>query len=314
MNVNTLNFKSWNFNDMNPLTKLRYFTSVISLTLMILSIAIISVKGFNWGLDFTGGVVTEVRIDKDISSTQIEVLLSGASQQEVSVISAGEPGRWVLRYSQVPTSGDVSANAIDVVQVLAPLNSQVQVLNSSIVGSQIGQELAEQGGLALLVALLCILGYLSFRFEWRLASGALFALFHDVIFVLAFFSLTQMEFNLTVLAAVLAVLGYSLNDSIIIADRIRELLTLKPKMLIADVCTSAVKATFSRTMVTSGTTLMTVSALWIMGGGPLESFSIAMFIGILTGTWSSISVGTCLPELFGVNSEHYKLVPVSDTP
>ncbi|MFT5234667.1 MAG: preprotein translocase subunit SecF [Shewanella sp.] len=314
MNVNTLNFKSWNFNDMNPLTKLRYFTSVISLTLMILSIAIISVKGFNWGLDFTGGVVTEVRIDKDISSTQIEVLLSGASQQEVSVISAGEPGRWVLRYSQVPTSGDVSANAIDVVQVLAPLNSQVQVLNSSIVGSQIGQELAEQGGLALLVALLCILGYLSFRFEWRLASGALFALFHDVIFVLAFFSLTQMEFNLTVLAAVLAVLGYSLNDSIIIADRIRELLTLKPKMLIADVCTSAVKATFSRTMVTSGTTLMTVSALWIMGGGPLESFSIAMFIGILTGTWSSISVGTCLPELFGVNSDHYKLVPVSDTP
>lgn len=314
MNINMMNGKSWNFSNMSRLTKWRYFTSFISLTLMILSVTIISVKGFNWGLDFTGGVVTEIRVDKEISAKQIEVLLAKSSQQEVSVISAGEPGRWVLRYSQTPTSGDVSANALDITQVLLPLKSEVQVLNTSIVGPQIGQELAEQGGLALLVAMLCILGYLSFRFEWRLASGALFALFHDVIFVLAFFSLTQMEFNLTVLAAVLAILGYSLNDSIIIADRIRELLTLKPKMPIADVCTSAVKATFSRTMVTSGTTLMTVSALWIMGGGALESFSIAMFIGILTGTWSSISVGTCLPELFGVNSEHYKLVPVSDTP
>jgi len=310
MNTNT-NTKT---TKVNRLTKWRYFSSCISLALMILSLAVISVKGFNWGLDFTGGVVTEIRIDSDIKANQIEQLLGGVSEQEVSVISAGEPGRWVLRYSQAETSGDVSANALDIEQVLTPLHSDVEVLNSSIVGPQIGQELAEQGGLALLVAMLCILGYLSFRFEWRLASGALFALFHDVIFVLAFFSLTQMEFNLTVLAAVLAILGYSLNDSIIIADRIRELLTSKPKMPIADVCTSAVKATFSRTMVTSGTTLMTVSALWVMGGGPLESFSIAMFIGILTGTWSSISVGTCLPELFGVNSEHYKLTPIPETP
>jgi len=308
MNINT------NTKKVNRLTKWRYVSSCLSLILMILSLSVITVKGFNWGLDFTGGVVTEIRIDGDIKANQIERLLGGVSEQEVSVISAGEPGRWVLRYSQAETSGDVSANALDVVQLLTPLHSGVEVLNSSIVGPQIGQELAEQGGLALLVAMLCILGYLSFRFEWRLASGALFALFHDVIFVLAFFSLTQLEFNLTVLAAVLAILGYSLNDSIIIADRIRELLTSKPKMVIADVCTSAVKATFSRTMVTSGTTLMTVSALWVMGGGPLESFSIAMFIGILTGTWSSISVGTCLPELFGVNSEHYKLTPIPETP
>lgn len=312
MNTNTNT--NTNTNRMNRLTKWRYFSSCISLALMILSLAVITVKGFNWGLDFTGGVVTEIRIDGDIKANQISSLLGRVSEQEVSVISAGEPGRWVLRYSQAETSGDVSANALDVVQLLTPLHSDVEVLNSSIVGPQIGQELAEQGGLALLVAMLCILGYLSFRFEWRLASGALFALFHDVIFVLAFFSLTQLEFNLTVLAAVLAILGYSLNDSIIIADRIRELLTSKPKMAIADVCTSAVKATFSRTMITSGTTLMTVSALWVMGGGPLESFSIAMFIGILIGTWSSISVGTCLPELFGVNSEHYKLTPIPETP
>lgn len=314
MNFNIFNANNMNFKNMSNLTKWRYFTSFISLTLMMLSLVIISVKGFNLGLDFTGGIVTEIRIDKNISAKQIESLLSDSSQQEVSIISAGEPGRWVLRYSQVSAAEDMEGDALDIEAILAPLNSDIQVLNTSIVGPQIGQELAEQGGVALLVSILSILGYLSFRFEWRLASGALLALFHDVIFVLAFFSLTQMEFNLTVLAAILAILGYSLNDSIIIADRIRELLRSKLTMPVSDVCTNAVKATFSRTMVTSGTTLMTVSALWIMGGGPLESFSIAMFIGILTGTWSSISVGTCLPELCGVNSEHYKPTVISETP
>jgi len=295
------------------LTKWRYVSSAISILLMITSLAIIGVKGFNWGLDFTGGVVTEVQLDRKITSSELQPLLNAAYQQEVSVISASEPGRWVLRYGDIKSAGTEQSN-VDIQQALAPLNSEVQVLNSSVVGPQIGQELAEQGGLALLVAMLCILGYLSYRFEWRLASGALFALVHDVVFVLAFFALTQMEFNLTVLAAVLAILGYSLNDSIIIADRIRELLIAKPKLAIQEINNQAIVATFSRTMVTSGTTLMTVGALWIMGGGPLEGFSIAMFIGILTGTFSSISVGTSLPELLGLTPEHYKEQVISDTP
>ncbi|MGL5025463.1 MAG: protein translocase subunit SecF [Shewanella oncorhynchi] len=295
------------------LTKWRYVSSAISILLMLVSLTIIGVKGFNWGLDFTGGVVTEVQIDRKITSSELQPLLNAAYQQEVSVVSASEPGRWVLRYSDIK-SADTEQGHIDIQQVLAPLNSEVQVLNSSVVGPQIGQELAEQGGLALLVAMLAILGYLSYRFEWRLASGALFALVHDVVFVLAFFALTQMEFNLTILAAVLAILGYSLNDSIIIADRIRELLIAKPKLAIQDINNQAIVATFSRTMVTSGTTLMTVGALWIMGGGPLEGFSIAMFIGILTGTFSSISVGTSLPELLGLTPEHYKEQVISETP
>lgn len=295
------------------LTKWRYVSSAISIFLMITSLAIIGVKGFNWGLDFTGGVVTEVQLDRKITSSELQPLLNAAYQQEVSVISASEPGRWVLRYGDIKST-DTEQSNVDIQQALAPLNSEVQVLNSSVVGPQIGQELAEQGGLALLVAMLCILGYLSYRFEWRLASGALFALVHDVVFVLAFFALTQMEFNLTVLAAVLAILGYSLNDSIIIADRIRELLIAKPKLSIQEINNQAIVATFSRTMVTSGTTLMTVGALWIMGGGPLEGFSIAMFIGILTGTFSSISVGTSLPEFLGLTPEHYKEQVISDTP
>lgn len=302
-----------NINLTGHLTQLRYVSSAISILLMLVSLTIIGVKGFNWGLDFTGGVVTEVQIDRKITSSELQPLLNAAYQQEVSVVSASEPGRWVLRYSDIK-SADTEQGNIDIQQVLAPLNSEVQVLNSSVVGPQIGQELAEQGGLALLVAMLAILGYLSYRFEWRLASGALFALVHDVVFVLAFFALTQMEFNLTILAAVLAILGYSLNDSIIIADRIRELLIAKPKLAIQDINNQAIVATFSRTMVTSGTTLMTVGALWIMGGGPLEGFSIAMFIGILTGTFSSISVGTSLPELLGLTPEHYKEQVISETP
>ncbi|WP_371411775.1 protein translocase subunit SecF [Shewanella halifaxensis] len=298
-----------NMSSLGKLTKARYLSSVFSLLIMLASVAIIVTNGFNWGLDFTGGIVTEVKLDPSIKAAQISQVLGHDSKQEVSVISAGEPGRWVLRYPKV----DSGASA-DIQSVLAPLTDNVEVLNSSIVGPQIGQELAEQGGLALLAAMLCILGYLSFRFEWRLASGALLALFHDVIFVLAFFSLTQMEFNLTILAAVLAILGYSLNDSIVIADRVREVLIAKPKMAIDEICSSAVKATFSRTMVTSGTTLFTVAALWIMGGTPLQGFSIAMFLGIMIGTISSISVGTCLPEYLKVSAEHYKVEPISDAP
>ena len=183
-----------------------------------------------------------------------------------------------------------------------------------MVGSQVGQDLVDQGGLALLISMMCILGYLCFRFEWRLASGSLLALIHDVVLVLGFFALTQMEFNLTVFAAILAILGYSLNDSIIIADRIRELLVAKQSTPIEDINDQAVIATFSRTMVTSGTTLLTVTALWIMGGNALEGFAIAMFIGILSGTWSSISIGTVLPEWLKLEPKHYLPTEVDSAP
>lgn len=291
-------------------TKLRYMTSAVSVIAMVLSITVIVVNGLNWGLDFTGGVVSEIQINKNITPSQMHPLLNKAYKQDVTVISASEPGRWVLRYSDV----QAGQKRAELKEVLAPLGSEVKVLNTSIVGPQVGKELANQGGLALLISVLCILGYLSFRFEWRLASGALFALLHDVIFVLAFFAFSQMEFNLTVLAAILAILGYSLNDSIIIADRIRELLIAKPKWSVTEINNQAIAATFSRTMVTSGTTLMTIVALWIMGGEPLKGFSIAMFIGVLTGTWSSISVGTSLPEYLGLKPEHYKAKVIAETP
>jgi preprotein translocase subunit SecF len=280
------------FITMKNATKWRHMTSVVSVCLMIFALSMIAAKGLNWGLDFTGGIVSEIQIDNKITSSEIAPLLDASF------------------YAIPPKGTELPA----LTEVLAPLHSDIQVLNTSIVGPQVGEELTEQGGMALLVSVLVILAYLSYRFEWRLASGSLFALTHDIVFVLGFFAATQMEFNLTTLAAILAILGYSLNDSIIIADRIRELLIAKPNLSIQEINNQAVAATFSRTMVTSGTTLITVGSLWLLGGGPLEGFAIAMFIGIVTGTWSSISVGTTLPEYFGLNSDHYKPKPISEEP
>jgi preprotein translocase subunit SecF len=287
-------------------SKLRYISSAISVVFMLVSIAFISINGLNWGLDFTGGVIAEVQLDPTITVSEITPLLQSAMEQNVSVIEGGELGRWILRYAEPAAGTSIS----DMHLVLAPLATDVQVLNTSIVGSQIGQELAEQGGLALLISVLCIMAYLSYRFEWRLASGALLALVHDVLFVLGIFAALHTEFNLTVFAAILAIIGYSLNDSIIIGDRIRELLIQKPALAIAQVNNEAIAATISRTMVTSGTTLITVSALWLLGGEPLAGFSMAMFIGLVVGTWSSIAVATTVPELLGLNSAHYKVIPL----
>ncbi len=290
--------------------KIRYFTTLVSLILTVIAIAALGMRGLNLGLDFTGGMVTEVKIDKQLTNQDVLSALQPELGESTSVTRSGEEGRWVIRYS-APEQGQ---ELVSVPDVLKPISHQVDVVSNSIVGAQVGQDLFEQGGLALLVSVLTILAYLCFRFEWRLASGSLFALAHDVVLVLGFFAITQMEFNLTVFAAILAILGYSLNDSIIIADRIRELLIAKQSWKIEEINDQAVIATFSRTMVTSGTTLITVGALWIMGGAALAGFSTAMFIGVLSGTWSSISIGTVLPERLKLEPKHYLPVEIDTAP
>ncbi|MEI8592627.1 protein translocase subunit SecF [Photobacterium sp. Hal280] len=298
--------------------KIRYITSIVSVALMVISLAAFAVRGLNMGLDFTGGMVTETLISPTVTSHQLLDVLKPALGESTSVTPSGADGRWVIRYA-LPEQGSAqgaeqSQTAPDVAQLLHQVSEKVDIISNSMVGSQVGQDLVEQGGLALLVCVLCILAYLCFRFEWRLASGALLALMHDVVLVLGFFALTQMEFNLTVFAAVLAILGYSLNDSIIIADRIREMLVAKQQTPTPDINDQAVIATFSRTMVTSGTTLITVAALWLMGGAPLEGFATAMFIGIISGTWSSISIGTVLPEWLKLEPKHYLPAEVDSAP
>lgn len=288
----------------------RYFTNILSIALVVLSVVAVGIRGLNLGLDFTGGVVSEVQLGSATTQSELRDTLIPVLGEGISVTKSGEEGRWTIRYAAEQDQAKHEAFK----EALANAYPQSKIVSDSIVGAQVGQELYDQGGLALLVCLLCILGYLSFRFEWRLASGALAALLHDVILVLGFFALTQMEFNLTVFAAVLAVLGYSLNDSIIIADRIREILKLKPNEPTADVSDQAVIATFARTMVTSGTTLITVGALWLLGGDALQGFATAMFIGIFSGTWSSISMGTVIPEWLHLEGKHYLPVEIDTAP
>lgn len=289
------------------MTLLRKVMSVISIVLFMSSVMLVAVKGFNWGLDFTGGVVAEVQLSDQVTKDALKTKLDAAFQQDVQVVGMAEQDRWTIRYSQLTDASQTS-----LVDALASVSDQVKVLNSSVVGPQVGQDMVDQGGLAVLVCFLMIMLYLSVRFEWRLALGALAAIIYDVTIIFGLFALTQFEFNLTVLAAVLAILGYSLNDSIIIADRVREMLRGHPNGDTDNLLNESVKATFSRTMVTSGTTLLTVSALWLLGGAALQGFAIALVVGIASGTWSSISVGITLPKLLGLQPCHYQVKPVDE--
>ncbi|WP_194436729.1 protein translocase subunit SecF [Vibrio fluminensis] len=297
-------------NKLNKLTKLRHAGSLLSCLLIIVSVFALMTKGLNFGLDFTGGMISEVRLDNTLTAPQIQSKLEAALHQPVSVVATGDQGQWMLRYA-APENLEQQP---EIRSLLESFSNKVEMINVSLVGPQVGQELAEQGGLAVLITLLVILAYLSFRFEWRLASGALLALMHDVFILLGFFALTGLEFNLTVLAALLAVLGYSLNDSIIISDRIRELLKANVKLPIAELNNQAILNTLSRTLITSGTTLISVISLWLLGGEPLYGFSVTMFIGIVAGTWSTMTIATIIPEVAKLGPQHYAPVPISDAP
>jgi len=285
-------------------TQLRFGLSAFSIVMLIVSVLFIGFKGFNWGLDFTGGVVAEVQLDSKLEMNQIKAHLDQTLDQDVQLIQSMDDGQWTIRYNHEGLSDTSIADH------LSPISEKVNILSSSIVGPQVGQEMVEQGGLAVIVCMLLIMCYLSVRFDWRLASGAILALFTDIIIVLGVFAVFQLEFNLTVLAALLAVLGYSLNDSIIIADRVREVMRLKPKGETETIINDAVKATFSRTLVTSGTTLVTVSSLWLLGGSSLQGFSIALCVGIVCGTGSSVALGVTLPQLFGLKPADYIVTPI----
>ncbi|NAX65480.1 protein translocase subunit SecF, partial [Vibrio sp. V32_P6A28T40] len=203
--------------------RIRHITNIVSIALTLLALAAFAIRGLNMGLDFTGGMVTEVRVDKSLTHDQVLNTLKPEMGDSTSVIQSGEEGRWVIRYPLV----EEQQSAPEIETLLNTISSQIEVVSNSMVGSQVGEELIDQGGLALLICILCILGYLSFRFEWRLASGALLALFHGWVFFLGVFFGAPMGVYFIVFSAPFAILGYSLKDSILIFARIREFLVAK---------------------------------------------------------------------------------------
>jgi len=287
-------------------TRLRFMGMLLSAILVLLSVFTLTQKGLNFGLDFTGGYLTEFTTSQSVELKELQSFIAKNHNGEFELTAQGN-SHFQLR--EAP-SASTTANSPDW-QSAVTQNDDInaQVLSSAYIGSQVGDELFDQGCLAMFAAMIAVMIYLAVRFEWRLAVGSVVALVHDLILVLGLFSLLQIEFNLTVLASLLAIIGYSLNDSIIVGDRVRELLRVQSTNVLspATIINNAIKSTLTRTLITSGTTLATVASVWLLAGAPLQGFAIALFTGIVVGTFSSICIAATLPELLGLSAKNYEV-------
>ena len=265
----------------------------ISAVLLLGSLLLIGVRGLNLGIDFTGGVVLELSFPQAADLDQVRGALAAAGHEDAAVQSFGTANEVLVRL--LPKEGeDTTAVGQDVLHAVQGYEPGVQLRRTEVVGAQIGAELAEQGALAALFAFLLILAYVAVRFQWKLALGSIFAALHDPILVLGFFAATQITFDLATLASILAVVGYSLNDTVVVFDRIRERFVMTRKGAPAEIIDLAINDTLSRTLMTSVTTLIAVISLLVFAGDTLAGFAIALFVGVLVGTYSSIFVASAV--------------------
>ena len=269
----------------------RRITTTLSIVLMIFSLVSIISKGLNPGIDFTGGFQVEVSYEQSPEIESIRNNLSAAGFNDAIVQNSGSVTDIMIRIA--PREGlDSRTVGKLIIDNLNQSSNSAQLMSSEYVSAQVGEELTEQGGLAMIFALIMIMIYIVFRFQWKFSIGAVMALIHDVLITIGVFSFFQITFDLAVLAAILAVVGYSLNDTIVIFDRIRENFRSMRRAETLDILNTSITQTISRTMITSSTTLMVLLALFIMGGQSLEGFSLALIIGVLIGTYSSIFIAS----------------------
>ncbi len=279
-------------------------TTSISLVTFILAVFFLATKGLNFGVDFTGGTVMEVRYAQPADLNKVREQLADMGLHEVLVQNFGS-SRDVL--VQVPLKQNLVGAKLSE-QVLGKLRSQdasVEMLRVEFVGPQVGKELVEDGALALLLVSIGIAGYLWIRFEWKFGVAAVIANLHDVVIILGFFAFFQWEFSLAVLAAVLAVLGYSVNESVVVFDRIRENFRKMRKAEVAEIIDNAITRTMSRTIITHLSTQMMVTAMLFLGGDTLHYFAVALTIGILFSIYSSVLVASPILMLLGVSREDF---------
>tara|TARA_R110001606_G_scaffold395213_1_gene567029 strand:- start:14430 stop:15380 length:951 start_codon:yes stop_codon:yes gene_type:complete len=277
--------------------------AIFSIVLVLISLGSLFKQGLNLGVDFTGGTIIELAYQDEAKLDNIRTTLKNGGFNDAAVQNFGSI-RDVLIYMPVIATKNMAELSNEVVAVLQKDSAEpIDVRRVEFVGPQVGEELTEDGGLAMLYALIGILIYVSFRFEYRFAIGSVVALIHDVIITLGVFSLFQLEFDLTVLAAILAVIGYSLNDTIVVFDRIRETFLRKRKGEPKEIVNSALNDTLSRTLMTSGTTLLVVFSLYLFGGTVIHDFAIALLLGIVIGTYSSIYIASTVVLVMGVSKE-----------
>ena len=281
----------------------RRLSAIISILTFVLAVSFLVLKGLNLGVDFTGGTIMEVKYAEQANIQSIRNTLAEINLQDAQVQNFGTAKDVLIR---LPLRNDLSIAELSE-KVLASLkekNSSVEIMRVESVGAKIGEELYEDGALAILFVCLGIVLYLSFRFEWRFAIAAIIANMHDVIIILGFFAFFQWEFNLTVLAAVLAVLCYSVNESVVVFDRVIENFRRMRKAKVEDVINNAITRTMSRTIMTHLSTQTVVISMLIFGGEILNNFALALTIGILFGIYSSIMVGCTLAMWLGTNQSN----------
>ena len=282
--------------------RLRIPALVLSTLLIFGSLASLAINSLNWGLDFTGGTLIEVGYEDAANLEKVREQLIAADFEDAIVQNFGTSHDVLIRIA--PRDG-VKAATIgnQVIDALRSDGTSVDMRRIEFVGPNVGDELTEQGGLAMLVALICILVYVAMRFEWRFALGSVSALVHDVILTLGLFSVLQLEFDLTVLAAVLAVIGYSLNDTIVVSDRIRENFRKIRKGEPVDIVNTSLTQTLNRTIITSLTTVLVLLALFYKGGALIHGFATALLFGVIVGTYSSIYIASSVALALGISKE-----------
>ncbi len=282
--------------------------NIFSLIIFILSVIFISFKGINYGIDFKGGTLIELRTDSSISASSIRDSLKSMNLGDINVKKFGKEGDYLIKVEQKNSNNN---NLIpEIKKTLAGnLNADVDFRRVENVGPKVSSELLESSIIAISLALAAMLFYIWIRFEWQFSIGSIIALFHDVIITLGIFSILSLEINLSIIAAVLTIVGYSMNDTVVIYDRIRENLLKYTKISISDVSNLSINETLSRTIITSVTTLLALISIYILGGEILRGFSFAMILGVIIGTYSSMFVASPILKFFKVS---YKTLEKED--
>jgi len=286
----------------------RKLAMVFSAVLILVSLGALFTKGLNLGIDFTGGYLIEAGYENDVNLDKVRTALANAEFKDAQVQNFGSSKDIIVR---IAPRADINKASIgdNILNVLKTTSEQEVVMRRvEFVGPQVGDELRDDGGIALLVALGGILIYISFRFQLKSAVGAILALMHDVIITIGVFSILQMEFDLTVLASILAVIGYSLNDTVVVLDRIRETFRSVRKTTSEDILNISINQTLARTLVTSLTTLLVLFALFFFGGEIIHGFALALIVGVIIGTYSSIYIASSTLMVMNIHKQDFLVV------
>ena len=298
-----------------PFLKFHLIGFVISLTLVILSFLSFFYSGLNFGIDFKGGTLIEIETEDNVGIAEVRKTLGELSLGDIQIQEFGSKNDILIRVEEQLGGDEAQQNVVGVVkdQLNNNLKSNVTYRRTEVVGPKVSSELIQAGGMAIIAAVFAMLIYIWFRFEWQFSLGAVVALIHDVILTIGVFCFTQLEFNLPIIAAILTIVGYSMNDTVVVYDRVRENLRKHKSYSMLDLLNLSINNTLSRTIMTSVTTLLALVSLYVFGGSVIKGFTFAMIWGVLVGTYSSIFIAAPLLKYLDVKRDWTSTSAVDST-